>query len=157
MSSEKAASTDESVEREYPERPIASVAPCVFKGDRVLVIKRATPPSQGLWSVPGGMIELGETIQDAAKRELDEECGVEIEVDKVFHVENLIVPDETGHIRFHYVVTYLVAHYVSGEVRPGSDALDVRWATSQELTSLDMNPVVRDIMLKAFGMVSLSG
>jgi len=157
MSSKKGASAAKPVGREYPEHPIASVAACVFKGNRVLLIKRANPPSQGLWSVPGGMIELGETIQDAAKRELNEECDIEIEVDKVFHVENFVVPDETGRVQFHYVITYLVAHCRSGKVRPGSDALDVRWATSQELTSLDMNPVVRDIMLKAFGMVSLSG
>lgn len=150
MSSEKADSTDLPVGREYPERPIASVACCVFKGNRVLVIKRANPPSQGLWSVPGGMIELGETFQDAAKRELDEECGIEIEIDRIFDVENFTVPDETGRIQFHYVVTYLVARYISGEVRPGSDALDVCWATSQELSSLDMNPVVRDIMLRSF-------
>jgi 8-oxo-dGTP diphosphatase len=150
MSSEKTASSGLPDGREYPEHPIASVAACVLKGDRVLVIKRANPPSQGLWSVPGGVIELGETFQDAAKRELDEECGIEIEAGRVFHVENFTVPDETGRIRFHYVVTYLVARYIGGEVRPGSDALDVRWATSQELTSLDVNPVVRDIMLKSF-------
>ncbi len=153
MGSEKAVSAGESIGREYPERPIASVAACVFKGNRVLVIKRANQPSQGLWSVPGGMVELGETIQDAAKRELNEECGIEIEVDKVFHAENLIVPDDRGRIQFHYVVTYLVAYYVSGEVRPGSDALDVHWATRQELSNLDMTPLVRDIMLKAFRMV----
>ena len=150
MGSEKTASSGLPDGREYPEHPIASVAACVLKGDRVLVIKRANPPSQGLWSVPGGVIELGETFQGAAKRELDEECGIEIEAGRVFHVENLVVPDETGRIRFHYVVTYLVARYIGGEVHPGSDALDVRWATGKELTSLDVNPVVRDIMLKSF-------
>ena len=99
------------------------------------------------------MVELGETIQDTAKRELNEECGVEIEVDKVFHVENGIVRDEKGRIQFHYVVTYLVASYRSGEICPGSDALDVRWATSQELDSLDMNPVARNNMQTAFNLV----
>ena len=150
MSSERAVSMGESIGREYPERPIASVAPCVFKGDRILLIKRATPPSQGLWSVPGGMIELGETFKSAAKRELREECGIEIEVDKVFHVENFVVPDEKGDIQFHYIVTYMIAHYLNGELHPGSDALDVRWATRQELNGLDMNPVVRKIMLESF-------
>ena len=150
MSSEKTISTGESIGREYPKRPIASVAACVFKGNRVLVIKRATPPSQGLWSVPGGMVELGETIQEAAKRELNEECGIEIKVDKVFNVENLIIPDEKGRIQFHYVITYFVAYYVSGEAHPGSDALDVHWARRQELSNLNMNPIVRKNMLEAF-------
>jgi 8-oxo-dGTP diphosphatase len=142
--------TNESINREYPERPIASVAVCVFKGDRILVIKRATPPSQGLWSVPGGMVELGEAIQDTAKREIQEECGIEIDVGEVFHVANLVVPDEKGLVRFHYVITYILADYVSGNARPGSDALDIQWATSQELDNLDMSPDVRENMLKAF-------
>lgn len=142
--------TDESIKREYPERPIASVAACVFKGDKILVIKRATPPSQGLWSVPGGMVELGETIQDTARREIQEECGIGIEVGEVFHVANLVVPDEKGLVQFHYVITYILAGYVSGNARPGSDALDIQWATSEELNNLDMNPVVRENMLKAF-------
>ena len=135
--------------REYPERPFASAAACVFKGNQVLVIRRANPPSQGLWSIPGGAVDLGETIQDAVTREIREESGVEIEVGKVFNVENLIVPDETGRIHFHYVVSYLLARYISGEPRASSDALDVKWATSRDLAGLDMNPVVRKNMLEA--------
>jgi ADP-ribose pyrophosphatase YjhB (NUDIX family) len=150
MGSERAVVTGESIERQYPKRPFASVAACVLKGERILVIKRATQPSKGLWSVPGGVVELGETIQDTAKRELNEECGIEIEVGEVFNVENLIVPDERGRVQFHYVVTYLIAHYVSGEAHPDSDAQEVRWATPEELENLDMNPVVRKNMLKAF-------
>ena len=142
--------TDKDIKREYPERPIASVAACVFKGDKILIIRRATPPSQGLWSVPGGMVELGETIQETAEREIEEEGGIEINVDEVFQVADLVVPDEAGRVKFHYVITYVLADYVSGEVRPGSDALDIKWVTSEELNSLDMNPLVRENMLKAF-------
>jgi len=149
--------TDIEINREYPERPIASVAVCVFKGNNILVIKRATPPSQGLWSVPGGMVELGETIQDTAKREIDEECGIRIEVGEVFHVASLVVPDDEGLVRFYYVVTYVLADYISGQVRPGSDALDIRWATSEELVNLDMSPVVRENMLKAFEKKNITG
>ncbi len=150
MSPDKGSETGKSVKRQYPQSPIASVAVCVFKGERLLVAKRANPPSQGLWSVPGGVVELGETIQDAAKREINEECGIEIEVGKTFNVENLIVPDEKGRVQFHYIITYLIAHYTSGEARPGSDALDVRWVTPEELNNLDMDPVVLNNMLKAF-------
>ncbi len=150
MGSEKAMVNGESIERQYPERPFASVAVCVLKGGRILVIKRATQPSKGLWSVPGGMVELGETIQNTAKRELNEECGIEIEVGEVFNVENLIVPDERDRVQFHYVITYLIAHYVSGEAHPDSDAQEVCWATPDELKNLDMKPVVLKNMLKAF-------
>lgn len=148
--------TDEFAGREYPDRPFPSAAVCVVKGDKILVIKRANPPSQELWSLPGGVINLGETIQDAAKREVREECGIEVEMGRIFNIENLIVRDETGRIHFHYVVSYLVAHYVSGQPRTSSEALDVKWATDQELVDLDMNPVVRENMLKAFEISALS-
>lgn len=112
--------------------------------------KRANPPSQGEWSMPGGVVELGETVQDAAKREINEECGIEIEVGEIFDVENLIVPDDKGRVQFHYIVTYMVARHISGEARPDSDALGVRWITPEELNNLEMNPTERQYILKAF-------
>ena len=142
-------------EREYPKRPIASVAACVFKDARILLVQRGTPPSKGKWSVPGGAIELGESLIDTAKRELDEECGVEIEVSDIFDVENLLLRDEDGRIQYHYVVTYLTANYISGDIRPGPEELGICWATREELMNLDMDPVVRDFMFKAFDTVEL--
>ena len=150
MNSEQVKDNPEFLGREYPDRPIASVAACVYKGDRVLLIKRARQPSQGLWSVPGGAIELGETIRDAVMRELREECGIEIELDRVINAVDLILPDEKGRIWFHYIVTYLIARYISGEACPGSDALEVRWATCQELDTLNMTPAVRKNMKYSF-------
>ena len=147
--------TDENTKREYPERPIASVAVCVFKGDEILVIKRASPPSQGQWSMPGGVVELGETIQAAAEREVDEECRIKIDVGEVFHAASVIVPDEKGLIRFHYVITYILASYKGGRIRSGSDALDIKWVTSSEISNLEMNPVVREYILKAYKMKGL--
>ncbi|HEY95282.1 MAG TPA: NUDIX hydrolase [Dehalococcoidia bacterium] len=141
-------------EREYPKRPIASVAACVFKDDKILLVKRGTQPSKGRWSVPGGAIELGESFEDTAKRELDEECGVEIETDDIIDVENFVIRDKDGTIQFHYIVTYLMARYVSGDIRPGDDEMDVCWVTREELMNLDMNPVTRDYMLKAFEKVN---
>lgn len=141
-------------EREYPKRPIASVAACVFKDGRILLIQRGTPPSKGKWSVPGGAIELGESLKDTAKRELYEECGVEIEVGDIFDVESFLIRDENDNIQFHYIVTYLTANYVSGDIRPGSEELDVCWATKEELQNIDINPVVRDYLLEAFKKVN---
>lgn len=149
MSSGKDSETSDSIKRQYPDRPVASVAVCVLKGEKILVIKRAKPPSRGLWSVPGGVVELGETIEETACREIQEECGIQIEAGQVFNVENLIVRDEKGRVQFHYVVTYLIARYLSGEAQSGSDAAGVRWATASELKNLDMNPVVRKNMLRA--------
>ena len=150
LSSEHDVNTPKSFEREYPGCPIVSAAACVFQGDRVLLVKRTQQPSQGLWSVPGGAIELGETIHDAVRRELREECNIEIEVHRILNVVDLVVPDESQQIKFHYVVIYLLARYVSGEAHPASDASDLRWATLQELDTLGMNAVVRKNMQQAF-------
>ena len=150
MSSDHTISAFGPPSREYPQYPIASAHAIVFRRDRVLLVKRARQPSQGRWSIPGGMVELGETLYDAARRELREECEIEIEVDKVINAVDIITPDEMGHIRFHYIVIYLLARYVGGEAHPNSDAMEVLWATSEELDTLDMHPIARRTAQQAF-------
>jgi len=118
----------------------------------VLLIKRAQEPSKGRWSVPGGAIELGEKIFNAVRREVREECGIEIEVVKVVNVADSIVPDEDGRVWFHYVPVYMLARYVSGEAHPGSDALDVCWVVREELGNFDMNPIAYENIIRAFDM-----
>ena len=136
--------------RAYPQRPIISAHAAVFCGDRVLLARRANEPSRGRWSVPGGAVELGETIRDAARREISEECGSEVEIEGIVDVVDNIIPDESGRIRFHYVVIYLIARYVSGRARPWSDASEVRWATRAELDGFDMHPLAREALQGAF-------
>jgi ADP-ribose pyrophosphatase YjhB (NUDIX family) len=124
----------------------------VLRGNRVLLVKRANAPSQGRWSVPGGVIELGETLYAAAAREIAEECAVEIEVERVINVLDNIIPDDDGRLRFHYVLIYVLARYRSGQVRPGSDALDARWLTLDELDELDMPSRGRNLVRQAFAL-----
>ena len=149
--------TPESIEREYPSRPIASTAAYVFREDKVLLAKRARNPGQGLWSVPGGAIELGETVHQAARREVREECNIEIQVEKLFNVADVILPGEKERIKFHYVIIYLLARYLSGETQPDSDALAVCWATRQELDTLEMSPAIRKNIKQAFQMAHETG
>ena len=146
--------------RAYLQHPIVSAHAAVFRGDRVLLARRAHEPSQGRWSLPGGAIELGETIHDAARREVREECGVEIEVDRVVDVVDNVIPDESGRVRFHYVIIYLLARYVSGMARPNSDASELRWATQAELDQshpLDMHPLARQALQRSFELARESG
>lgn len=143
----------ESIRREYPLGPIAASHAITFRGNKVLLARRAHQPSKGRWSVPGGMVELGETIHEAARRELYEECGVKVKTNEVVDVVDNIVLDESGHIRFHYVVIYLLAQYESGAVRPNSDALEARWVTHEELSTLDMHPFARRAVQEAFEIV----
>ena len=136
--------------REYPVQPTASVHTVIFREDQVLLVRRANEPSKGLWSVPGGKIELGEELHAAAKREIFEETGVECHLNGVLDVVDNIVPDAAGRIRYHYVVIYLLGRYVTGHVRAASDASDIRWVCVHEIAALEMNPVVKILLEKAF-------
>jgi ADP-ribose pyrophosphatase YjhB (NUDIX family) len=92
------------MKREYPETPIAGVGLVVVKGDKVLLVKRGKEPGRGRWGLPGGAVELGETVAQAAEREVDEECGIKIEIRDVIEVIDRIIPDDDGRIRYHYIL-----------------------------------------------------
>ena len=139
--------------RQYPTRPIPSVHTAVYDNSRVLLIRRANEPGKGCWSLPGGAIELGEGLRDAAKRELLEECGIECSLEEQIHIADNIVPDDEGKVRFHYVITYLLGRYLSGTPMAGTDAADVAWIRRREAPALDMSPVAREALAKAFDLV----
>jgi len=113
----------------------------VLKDDEVLLVRRGNEPRRGSWSLPGGAVELGETVRQAAEREISEECGVEIRATEVIEVLDAISPDGSGRIRFHYVLTELLAEYISGVPSAHSDALEARWFELDELAGLDILPM----------------
>ena len=135
--------------RWYPQFPMVGVHALVLKEGRMLLIKRSKEPSKGKWSIPGGRVELGEAISDAAKREVLEECSVEIEIERIFDVADNIIRDEKGRVRYHFVLIYLLARYKGGEVKALSDADDARWVTIKELAELDVHPQLRTVLLRA--------
>jgi len=122
--------------------PVPTCCACVLHQGRLLLIQRGREPSEGLWSFPGGRIELGETIFEALQREVGEETGVEIERQRVFQVHDAIIRDD-GRVRFHYVVNTVRSRYLSGEPRAGSDAHRVRWVSEADLLALPMHPFAR--------------
>jgi len=124
--------------REYPEAPIVAVGVVVKRGHEVLLVRRLNEPSRGRWSLPGGAVELGETVQEAARREVWEECGLQVKPGEVLAVVDNIVRDEAGRVRFHYVLIDLLAEYISGEVAAASDIGDARWVREEELQELDV-------------------
>lgn len=114
-------------DRLYPARPILAASVAVFRGDRVLIARRATPPVIGLWSLPGGVVEPGETLADAALRELAEEVGVEAAmVGFNRHVE-VVERDADGRARVHFVVASFVARWIAGEGAPSEEASEIAW------------------------------
>ena len=135
--------------RWYPQHPMVGVHTLVLKEGQMLLIKRAKEPSKGKWSLPGGRIELGETIHEAAKREMLEECAIEIDIERVLDVAESIIKDEEDRIQYHFALIYLLAHYSGGVAKAQSDAEDVRWVTTEELADLDMHPHLRTIIERA--------
>ncbi len=135
--------------REYPLAPRPSVGVVVLKEDKVLLVLRGHEPSQGKWSIPGGVVELGETIREAARREVLEECGLEIEVGDVVDVVDAIVRDDKGAILYHYVLIDFLATSVRGELTVGSDIEDARWASEEELSEFDLTSAALPLIHKA--------
>jgi 8-oxo-dGTP diphosphatase len=136
----------QSMRREYPEAPIAAVGVVVTDGERVLLIRRGKEPNRGRWSLPGGAVELGETVRAAAAREIAEECGVEAVAGDVIEVLDAITPGENGRPRFHYVLVELLADYVSGTPHADTDALETQWFTLDELPGLNLPPITERIV-----------
>ncbi|WP_240540016.1 NUDIX hydrolase [Salinarimonas soli] len=145
------------LDRTYPARPFLAASVAVFRDGRVLVASRSKPPAQGLFSLPGGLVEPGETLAQAALRELREEVGVEAEiVGFVNHVE-IVERDERDRVRHHFVVCAHAARWVSGEPSPGAEAIEVRWVTQAELQSLPATPGLASLLGEAFARMERVG
>jgi 8-oxo-dGTP diphosphatase len=125
---------------DYPDKPRVAVGAVVFNNKRVLLVRRGQPPSEDLWAIPGGSVEIGETLQEAAEREILEETGVTIRAGDPVYTFDAIERDGTGKIRFHYVIIDLSADYVKGDPTAGDDALEARWVTAQEIDELQVSP-----------------
>ena len=138
----------------YPDRPRAAVGAIVFKEDRVLLVKRGKPPAESQWAIPGGSIELGESLQEAAEREILEEAGIVIRAGDPVFAFDTVRRDDSDRIRFHYVIVDVTAEYVSGEIRAGDDAADARWVSAEEINDLGINQVTRHVLRKHFGFGS---
>lgn len=126
--------------REYPAFPIPSVGIVVVKDGKVLLVQRGHEPGRGRWTIPGGVIEAGETVHEAARREMREECGLEIKPGRLLDTFETITRDAAGRVRFHYLILDILGTVLGGELRSGDDALDARWLGAGELDALDVMP-----------------
>ena len=122
--------------REYPQTPMVGVGAVVIDGDQVLLIRRGQQPMKGQWSLPGGALEVGETLLDGVRREVREETGLEVEPVALIEVLDRIVRDEDGRVRFHYVLVDYLCRVTGGELCCATDAVDARWASRDELDSV---------------------
>jgi 8-oxo-dGTP diphosphatase len=115
-------------DREYPTRPIVGIGIVVIKGDSVLLVRRGKPPNIGAWTLPGGAQEVGETAEDAGRRELQEETGLEVGPMYFAATVDNIRRDENGRVRFHYTIIDFAARWVSGEPVADTDVTEAVWA-----------------------------
>lgn len=138
--------------REYPSFPIPGVGVVCFQNDAVLLIQRGKEPRRGEWSIPGGAVEVGERMRDAARREFREECGGEIELRDLVDVVDLISKDEQGRVRFHYALIDFWAEWVGGELRARDDVMDARWIAPSELEAYNLPSWTRGVIEKAVWM-----
>ena len=139
--------------RDYPEQPIIGVGAVIVDRDRVLLVCRATEPLKGEWSVPGGMLELGEKLRDGVRREVLEETGLEVEPGEVLDVFDSIFRDEHGRTQYHYVLIDYLCRLISGEARAGSDVSEVRWVQEDELSAMGLRDSVEQVVLKGLTRV----
>ena len=134
--------------REYPEHPMVGVGALIVHGDRIVLVRRGSEPLKGQWSIPGGVLESGETLVAAVEREVLEETGLMVEVGQLAGVVDRIVPDAAGKTQFHYVLVDYLCKAVGGHMLAGSDVDDVRWVALHELESYHIADFTRQMIDK---------
>lgn len=141
--------------REYPETPLIGVGAIIVENGRALLVKRGHPPLAGEWSIPGGVLEVGELLREAAVREAKEETGLVVEPGEILGVyDRLIRVGER--VQYHYVLIDFLCRRVSGELQPGSDAEDVRWFAAEEIEALKLASDTADVLRKGLSSANVA-
>lgn len=135
--------------REYPDHPRVGVGAIVLHEGRVLLVRRGRPPAAGKWSVPGGLLDLGETTPEAARREVREECGIDVRVEGLVGVLDRVIRDDAGRVRYHWVLVDYLARPASTELTVGDDAAEARWVALDEVEKLDTTEGLVDMIRRA--------
>jgi 8-oxo-dGTP diphosphatase len=138
------------MKREFPELPLVGVGAIIIESDRVLLVKRAHPPIQGQWSIPGGVLEVGELVREAAVREAREETGLVVEPAELLGVYDRILRDPEQRVQYHYVLIDFLCRAVGGELLAASDASEVQWFQRAELAALKLAEDTQEVISKGF-------
>jgi ADP-ribose pyrophosphatase len=134
--------------REYRELPRAGVGAIVIHEGRILLVKRASSPGKGFWAIPGGLVELGETVREAAEREILEETGISVRAKEAFYIFDFIDRDSGGKIKYHYIIIDFLADYLGGEPKAADDVSDARWVAPDEAAALNLSPTTRKLLMQ---------
>ncbi len=142
------------MQREFPEVPLVGVGAIIIEDSRVVLVKRLHPPLQSEWSIPGGVLEVGEMVRDAAIREAREETGLTVEPGELLGVFDRILRDPQQRVQYHYVLIDFLCRRVAGDLAAASDAAEVRWFTPEELPSLNLAHDSLKVIQKGFTSVA---
>lgn len=141
------------MKREFPELPLVGVGAVIIEESRILLVKRAHPPLQAQWSIPGGVLEVGELVREAAVREAREETGLIVEPADLLGVYDRLLRDLEQRVQYHYVLIDFLCRRVGGELMAADDAAAVGWFTREELAALHLAEDTADVIHKGFAQL----
>ena len=137
-------------DRRYPSRPFLGVGALIFEASNILLVERGKEPLKGYWSLPGGVLEAGEKLEDAVRREVLEETGLEVEPMSIFDVFERIMPDEAGRAEYHYVLIDYLCRPVGGRLQAASDVSRAAWVAEQNLREYRLTEGTLAVIERAF-------
>jgi 8-oxo-dGTP diphosphatase len=141
------------MQREFPESPLVGVGAIIIENARVVLVKRAHPPLRAEWSIPGGVLEVGELVREAAIREAREETGLTVEPGELLGVYDRVLRNSEQRVQYHYVLIDFLCRRVAGDLAAASDAAEVRWFTREELPALNLADDTLDVIRKGLEKV----
>lgn len=143
--------------RAYPDRPFLAASAAVIRDGKVLIVRRARPPARGVYTLPGGVVEAGETLVDAAKREVWEETGLDIAPLALAGFREVILRDGENAVSRHFVILSFAARWIAGEVRLNGELDDARWLDPAEIAGLSTTEGLSDLVAAAFARLHPAG
>lgn len=125
---------------------MVGVGAIIVQDGKILIVRRGSEPGKGKWSVPGGLVELGETVEQAVVREVREECGLDVEVDKLIDIVDSMTFDKNGRLKYHFIILDFFVKIKGGKLRPGDDAKEALWVPLEEVENYDLTKTFKEFL-----------